>query len=50
MTYDKKTGEVTIVDASEMKVDKRIITSVDEVFEQKKKLYEELNLDENGMP
>jgi hypothetical protein len=51
MTYDKKTGNVTIIDPRDrVKVKKRIITNTDEVDEMKNKLYEELGLGPDGMP
>ena len=51
MTYDKKTGNVTIIDPRDKhKKKKRIITNVDEVEEMKTKLYEELGLDQDGLP
>ena len=54
MSYDQKTGNVTIVDPVEerMKKKKRIITTTDDMEnqEQRKKLYAELGLDEKGYP
>ena len=50
MSYNKDTGDVTIHDASSQKKSKKIISSVDEVFKQKQKLFKEVGLDENGMP
>lgn len=46
MTYNKETGDVTIHDVNEDKVAKKLITGVQEVFDQKKNLFNELNLDE----
>lgn len=48
MTYDKKTGEVTIEEVD--KKSKRIIKSVDEVRAAKQALYDELNLESDGFP
>ena len=54
MTYDKKTGNVTIIDPKEERKNKkrRIITTTDDMNnqEQKKKLFSELGLDERGYP
>lgn len=50
MTYDKETGDVTIHDPNENKKKNRIIKNVDEVFAEKKKLLEEVGLDEEGLP
>ena len=50
MTYDKETGDVTIHDPSENKKKKKIISNVDEVLAQKKALFEEAGLDEDGIP
>ena len=48
MSYDSKTGEVTIKEANQGK--KRIIRDIDEISREKAKLYEELGLDSGGMP
>ena len=50
MTYNRETGEVTIKDPSEDIKKKKIITSHDEVQKQKKELYDELGLDDSGLP
>ena len=50
MTYDKETGDVTIHDPSENKKKKKIISNVDEVLAQKKALFDEAGLDEDGIP
>lgn len=49
MTYDKKTGDVTIHDPKD-KVKEKIVKNYDEVYEQKQKLFQELDLDESGLP
>ena len=49
MSYDSKTGEVTIKEATDGKK-KRIIKDIDEIKNEKVKLYEELGLDTDGMP
>ena len=43
MTYDKKTGDVTIIDPSEHKK-KKIIRNVDEVEAARQALFAELGL------
>ena len=50
MTYDKATGNVTIIDPADIKKKKKIINSMDEVLQMKQKLYDELNLDEDLLP
>ena len=51
MEYNKETGDVTIWDPEDEVVEqKKILNNVDEVFEHKRKLYEELGLDEEGLP
>ena len=50
MTYDKASGEVTIHDPKDDIKANRIINNIDEVIEEKQKLYEELGLDEKGYP
>ena len=51
MTYDKETGDVTIHEQKDDEGSKRkIITSVDEAKKVRQELFDELNLDEDGMP
>ena len=51
MTYDKDTGDVTIHEAKEDESTKRkIISSVDEAKQTRQELYDELDLDEDGLP
>ena len=51
MTYDKKTGNVTIIDPKDrVQEKKRIIKNTDEVNQMKKQLYDELGLDQDGLP
>jgi hypothetical protein len=50
MTYDKTTGDVTIHDPKDDIKQNRIINNIDEVLEEKQKLFEELELDSEGMP
>ena len=51
MTYDRKTGDVTIHDPlDEKKKKKPIIKSVEEVSAAKKALFEEMGLDLDGFP
>lgn len=48
MTYDKATGDVTIHEKSQKT--KRFIKSFDDVEKMRKELYEENDLDEQGLP
>lgn len=50
MTYDKATGDVTIHDPKDDIKENRIINNIDEVIQEKKKLFEELDLDSEGLP
>jgi hypothetical protein len=50
MTYDKKTGDVTIIDPRDKVKKKKIIHNMDEVISMKQKLYDELGLDQDGLP
>jgi len=50
MTYDKATGDVTIHDPKNDVKQNRIINNIDEAIEEKKKLFEELDLDSEGLP
>lgn len=50
MTYDKETGDVTIHDPEDDKKKKRIINNVDEIEAEKRALFAEAGLDEEGMP
>lgn len=50
MTYDKASGNVTIIDPADEVVANRVIDNVDEVFQMKQQLYEELGLDDKGFP
>lgn len=50
MTYDKKTGNVTIVDPRDKIKKKKIINNIDEINQMKQKLYNELGLDHDGLP
>ena len=50
MTYDKATGDVTIHDPKDDIKSNRIINNIDEVLEEKQKLFEELDLDSEGLP
>ena len=50
MTYDRETGDVHIHDPKDDIKEKRIINSIDEVFEQKKALFAEAGLDADGLP
>ena len=49
MTYDKKTGDVTIHDPTEQKK-KKIIKNVDEVEAARQALFAELGLNQDGFP
>ena len=49
MTYDKKTGEVKVQEKAS-NVKKRIINNVDDLEREKKALYAELGLDNEGKP
>ena len=61
MSYDKKTGEIKIDDKKSAKKDaaksgkgaeatKKVIASMDDLEREKKALYAEMGLDENGKP
>ena len=51
MTYDKETGDVTIHDAVQDESEKRkIISSVDDAKQTRQDLYDELDLDDDGLP
>ena len=50
MSYDKATGNVTIIDPADIKKKKKIINSMDEVLRMKEQLYEEFKLDEDALP
>lgn len=50
MTYDKETGDVHIHDPNENVKKNKIINNVNEVFAEKKALFEQVGLDEDGMP
>ena len=50
MTYDKATGDVTIHDPNEDVQEKKILNNMDEVIEEKQKLFAELGLDSEGLP
>ena len=50
MTYDKESGNVTIIDPADEAIPDKVIDNVDEVFQMKQQLYDELGLDERGMP
>ena len=50
MNYDKETGEVVMGETKDKKKKKKIISNLDEIHAQKKKLYDELGLDNDGLP
>lgn len=51
MTYNKETGDVTIIEGKDMEDSKRkIITSVDEAKKVRQELFDELDLDDEGLP
>ena len=51
MTYNKETGDVTIHEVKDEEDSKRkIITTMDEAKKVREELYEELDLDEDGLP
>ena len=50
MSYDKATGNVTIIDPADIKKKRKIIHSMDEVLRMKEQLYEEFKLDEDALP
>lgn len=51
MTYNKETGDVIIHESTKFSKKKnRIIKNIDEVLNEKQKLYDELNLNEDGLP
>lgn len=51
MSYDKETGDVTIIEGKDLnKKQAKIINSVEDHVEERKKLFKELGLDERGRP
>lgn len=51
MTYDKKTGDVKILDKSDAKgIKKRVIKNMDDLDKEKRALLKEVGLDEQGKP
>jgi hypothetical protein len=52
MVYDKKSGEMKILDAKKgaKEVKKRMIKSMDDMIKEKKALFTEVGLDDEGRP
>jgi len=51
MTYNKETGDVTIHEQKDEEDSKRkIITSIDEAKKVRQELFDELDLDDEGLP
>lgn len=50
MTYDRKTGNVEIIDPAEKKVKKTIITNLDKEDEDRKNFMKSIGLNSKGEP
>lgn len=50
MQYDRKSGEIKIIDQEGSKKSKKVISSMDDLERERKALYAEMGLDDEGKP